>query len=103
MDEAIADGAEVYDLALELEATDQFAYGLHWQPGDIVPLAPRPDVTIPAQIAAAELTIDGRVRVRPVVGSGDDPLAQALGPVIRQVRGMSRARRSEEVERLWAS
>lgn len=97
MDEAIADGAASYDLSLELEATEEFAYRIHWHPGDIIPLQPRPDVTIPAQIGAAELSINTGVRIKPVVGSGDDPLAQALGPLIKQVRALGRAVRNEAV------
>lgn len=93
--EKLNEGAATHDLALELDSAPGFAYQTGWNVGDTALLAPRPDVVIPAQLQAAELSIsdESGVRVRPVVGFGDDPTLRALGPVIKSVAQLGRAYR----------
>src|SRR5690606_11466357 len=91
--EALTEGRAEHELQLELDSTPEFAYRDHWREGDIVPLRPIPDVELTATISEAELTISDGVRVRPVVGAGDDPVLSALTPLISSIRAMARSTR----------
>lgn len=93
MSEALTEGRAEHELQLELDSTPEFAYRDHWREGDIVPLQPIPDVELTATISEAELTITDGVRVRPVVGAGDDPVLSALTPLISSIRAMARSTR----------
>lgn len=94
---AVTEGEATYDLALELDSTDEFAYATHWRPGDVVPLQPRHDVEIVTRLDAAELSITDGIRIRPVIGAGDDPLAAAFMPVTNAVIRLARAARDQQL------